>query len=104
MTIEITPQNIILAFSFIGAAVGIIAYFAKAVRWMDRQKKQDEEIKALRDKHDADQRYINEELTILTKGVLACLKGLAEQGCNDSVPKTAKLIEEHLNKKAHEVR
>lgn len=104
MTIEITPQNIILAFSLIGAAVGIIAYFAKAVRWMDRQKKQDEDIKALRDKHEADQRYINEELTILTKGVLACLKGLEEQGCNDSVPKTAKLIEEHLNKKAHEVR
>ena len=104
MTIEVTPQNIILAFSLIGAIVGIFTYLAKGVRWMDKQKQQDEEIKALRDKHESDQRLINEELTILTKGVLACLKGLAEQGCNDSVPKTAKLIEEHLNKKAHEVR
>ena len=103
MTIEITPQNIILCFSLIGAAVGIVAYFAKAVRWMDRQKKQDEEIKALRDKHEADQRYINEELTILTKGVLACLKGLMEKGCNGTVTETAKIIENHLNEKAHEV-
>ena len=103
MTIEITPQNIILCFSLIGAIIGITAYFAKAVRWMDRQKKQDEEIKALRDKHEADQRYINEELTILTKGVLACLEGLIEKGCNGTVKKTATMIQEHLNEKAHEV-
>ena len=103
MTIEITPQNIILCFSLIGAAVGIIAYFAKAVRWMDRQKKQDEEIKALRDKHEADQRYINEELTLLTYGILACLKGLQEKGCNGPVTKAIDDFEKHLNKKAHEV-
>lgn len=103
MTIEITPQNIILCFSLIGAAVGIIAYFAKAVRWMDKQKKQDEEIKALRDLHNSDQRYINAELTLLTYGVLACLKGLREQGCNGPVTEAVNKIEKHLNEKAHEV-
>ena len=72
-------------------------------RFYLRQKKQDEEIKALRDKHEADQRYINEELTILTKGVLACLEGLIEKGCNGTVKKTATMIQEHLNEKAHEV-
>ena len=102
MVIEITPQNIILCFTLIGAIIGITAYFAKAVRWMDRQKKQDEDIKALRDKHNADQKYINDELTLLTYGVLACLKGLREQGCNGPVTKAIDKIEKHLNEKAHE--
>ena len=103
MTIEITPQNIILCFTLIGAIIGITAYFAKAVRWMDRQKKQDEEIKALRDKHEADQRYINEELTLITYGLLACLKGLQEKGCNGPVTEAADKLQKHLNKAAHNI-
>lgn len=102
MTIEITPQNIILCFTLIGAIIGIFTYLAKCIRWMDRQKKQDEEIKALRDKHNADQKYINDELTLLTYGVLACLKGLREQGCNGPVTEAVNKIEKHLNEKAHE--
>lgn len=103
MTIEITPQNIILTFSLIGAVVGILAYLAKAVRWMDRQKKHDEDIKALRDKHNTDQKYINDELTLLTYGVLACLKGLQEQGCNGPVKEAVNKIEKHINEKAHNI-
>ena len=102
MTIEITPQNIILCFSLLGAIVGICAYFAKVVRWMDRQKKQDEDLKSLRTLHNSDQKYINEELTLLTYGVLACLKGLKEQGCNGPVTEAVNKIEKHLNQKAHE--
>ena len=103
MTIEITPQNIVFAFTLIGAVVGICAYIAKVVRWMDRQKKQDEELKALRDKHNADQKNINDEMTLLTYGVLACLKGLKEKGCNGPVTEAIAKIEKHLNQKAHEV-
>lgn len=101
MTIEITPQNIILFFSLLGAIVGIVTYFAKIVRWVDKQKKQDEDLKALRNTHNEDQKYINEELTLLTYGVLACLKGLKEQGCNGPVTEAVDKIEKHLNKSAH---
>ena len=101
MVIEVTPQNIITASALAGAAAALIAYFAKGLRWFDRQKKQDHEIKSLRDKHEDDMLQLNEELTLLTYGILACLKGLHEQGCNDSVTTTIADIEQYLNKKAH---
>lgn len=114
MTIELTPQTVITAASLLTAVILIIKHFAKGVRWVDKQEQQSTDIDALRDQHNADMeaikkelsedmRAVNEEQTILTYGVLACLKGLREQGCNDSVPKAIDMIEKHLNKKAHEV-
>lgn len=91
MEITVTWQTIITAAAVLGAAAAVIAYFAKAVRWVDRQKRQDKELAA-----------IKEEQTILTYGVLACLKGLKEQGCNGPVTEAIDKIEKHLNQKAHE--
>ena len=91
MEVTVTWQSIVTVAAVIGAIVAIVAYFAKAVRWVDRQKKQDKELAA-----------IKEEQTILTYGVLACLKGLKEQGCNGPVTEAISKIEDHLNQKAHE--
>lgn len=91
MEVTVTWQTIITAAAVLGAAAAVIAYFAKAVRWVDRQKRQDKELAA-----------IKEEQTILTYGVLACLKGLKEQGCNGPVTEAINKIEKHLNQKAHE--
>jgi hypothetical protein len=44
---------------------------------------------------------IKEEQTILVYGVLACLKGLKEQGCNGPVTDAINTIEKHINKLAH---
>ena len=54
-----------------------------------------------REKNDNDIKLIKEEQSILTKGVLACLKGLKEQGCNGPVTQAIEEIEEHMNKNAH---
>ena len=54
-----------------------------------------------REKNDADIKAIKEEQSILTKGVLACLKGLKEQGCNGPVTEAIETIEDHINKEAH---
>ena len=54
-----------------------------------------------RDKNDSDIKAIKEEQSILTKGVLACLKGLKEQGCNGPVTEAINDIEDHINKQAH---
>lgn len=102
MTIELTPQLIIMVGGVLTAVFTILGAITKAVRWMDRQRKQDEEIKALRAQHNRDQDYVNSELTLLTYGVLACLKGLREQGCNGPVTAAIDKIEKHLNQKAHE--
>lgn len=59
-------------------------------KWFLKQEKQDKDIKA-----------IKEEQTILTQGVLACLMGLKEQGCNGPVTEAIEKIETYLNEKAH---
>ena len=54
-----------------------------------------------RDKNDVEIKEIKEEQSILTKGVLACLKGLKEQGCDGPVTVAIVEIEDHINKQAH---
>lgn len=113
MNLTITPQSIITAGAVIGALVALITYFTKVVRWVDRQKAQDvdltnlgkrhdKEMDILRSDHSRETKEIKEEQTILTYGILACLKGLHEQGCNGPVTEAIKQIETHLNEKAHE--
>ena len=72
-------------------ALGVIfgAIFA-AYKWFLKQEKQDKDIRA-----------IKEEQTVLTQGILACLQGLHEQGCNGPVTAAIERIETHLNNQAH---
>lgn len=102
MEITLTWQTVITAFAVITAFVGIVAFFAKGVRWVDRQKQQDCDIKALRATHNEDMHNMKQEQTLIIYGLLACLKGLKEQGCNGPVTEAINKIEKHLNQKAHE--
>ena len=72
-------------------ALGVVfgAIFA-AHKWFLKQEKQDGDIKA-----------IKEEQTVLVHGVLACLMGLKEQGCNGPVTDAINQLEKHINKQAH---
>ena len=90
MQITLSWQMLLTATAIIGAFVAIINYIKKIFGWFDRQEKQDKEIKD-----------IKKEQEILTKGILACLKGLKEQGCNGAVTTTISEIETYLNNKAH---
>ena len=51
--------------------------------------------------HHKDTEGIQEEQTLVVYGLLACLKGLAEQGCDGPVSEAIDRIEKHVNKKAH---
>lgn len=112
MTIELTPQTIITAGAVITALTLIVALFVKVVRFIDRQKEQDHEIKSnreeseeelrkIRETHSADVKAIKEEQRVIVTGVLACLKGLSEKGCNGPVTKAIETLESHLNSEAH---
>lgn len=101
MQITLTWQSIITAGAVIGALIALVTYFSKVVRWVDNQGKQDKEIKELRKHHEEDMAIIKEEQTLIVFGVLACLKGLSEQGCNGPVTEAIGRIERHLNEKAH---
>ena len=90
MHIILSWQSLIGAAAIVGAFVALVSYLRKLFGWFERQEKQDSEIKD-----------IKEEQTILTEGILACLKGLQEQGCDGPVTLAIKHIENHLNKQAH---
>lgn len=101
MSITLTWQTVITAAAVIGAAVAIWKYFSKVVLFMEDQKQQKQELEQLRKDHDSDIAAIKEELTLMTYGLLACLKGLAEQGCDGPVHEAIDKIEKHLNLEAH---
>lgn len=90
MQITLTWQSLLTAAAIVGAFVGIVNYIRKLFGWFDKQEKQSTQIKA-----------IQAEQQILTEGILACLKGLSEQGCDGPVTAAIAKIEAHLNEQAH---
>lgn len=101
MNITITWQTFITAAAFVAAVIALVTYFSKVVRWVDKQSKQDEEIKQLKQHHEDDIKSLKAEQALLIDGVLACLMGLKEQGCNGSVTKAIEKYNNYLNEKAH---
>ena len=55
-------------------------------KWCLKKNQQDVEIER-----------VKSEQCLLTYGMLACLKGRKEQGCNDSVTEAIDKIEKHIN-------
>ena len=84
---EINLTTLAAAITALGVVFGAI--FA-IYRWFLKQEKQDRDIES-----------IKEEQTVLVHGVLACLKGLKEQGCNGPVTEAIEQIEEYINRQAH---
>lgn len=90
MTITLTWQTVITAGAVITALTVIVTLLVKVVRWVDKQKKQDTRLDE-----------VEKEQTLIIYGILACLKGLKEKGCNGPVTKAIEKIEKHINNKAH---
>ena len=86
----VSTEGIVTAAAVLSAVVAIFGIIFSVYRWYLRQNAQDEEIKAMK-----------EDLSILTVGVLASLKGLSEKGCNGPVTEAINKIEMHLNERAH---
>lgn len=82
--------TILSAAALLGALVTLLGGLFALYRWYLRQNQQDEDIRAMK-----------EEMCLLTYGVLACLKGLKEQGCNGPVTVAIDKIEKHMNQEAH---
>ena len=87
----ININTIIMAASLLTAVVAIFSAIFAAYRWYLKQNRQDEEIEKMK-----------AEQCLLTYGILACLKGLKEQGCNGPVTEAISKIEKHINKQAHD--
>ena len=87
--ITVSWQTLITAAAVLTAVITLFGRYNKLYDWIKKQDEQDKEIKEMK-----------EEQAILTYGILACLKGLKEQGCNGPVSEAINKIEKHLNEKA----
>ena len=85
----IDADLVIKAAAVLAAVLAIGGFIYKIITWVQRQKRQDEDIAEMK-----------AELCLLTYGVLACLKGLKEQGC--PVTNAIEKIEKHMNQQAHD--
>ena len=129
----VTVETVLTAGSLLVAITAFVTLFWKLFTWINHQKEQDnlinemqqdheKEIQNLKDgfedkisdlndkisdlktRHYTDTNMIHEEQTLVVYGLLACLKGLAEQGCDGPVTEAISKIEKHINQKAHSVR
>lgn len=119
----VNAQTFITAGAVLSALVAFITLGWKLFKWINHQKEQDQEITNIKVQHTKDiadlktqhakdiaevkvmhhkdTEGIQEEQTLVVYGLLACLKGLAEQGCDGPVSEAIDRIEKHINKKAH---
>lgn len=88
MTVD--AQTIISAAALMAAVIALAKYYNRVYELIRHQKEQDANIE-----------IIKKEQTIMTYGVLACLKGLQEQGCDGAVTDAIDKIDKHLNQAAH---
>ena len=81
----------------IGAAVALIGYLAKVFNFVREPEDIKKEIAEIKE----DMVGQKKEMRILTNGILACLKGLGEQGCDGPVTAAIKEMEQYLIDTAH---
>ena len=84
-------NTIITGGSLLTAVVVIFSAIFAVYKWYLKQNQQDKEIERMKS-----------EQCLLNSGILACLKGLKEQGCNGPVTEAIDKIQKHINKQAHD--
>lgn len=110
MTLD--ANTIILIGGVITALLTIGGIAASVIKWVLSQNRQSDDIKALKEKHDADLaeakkketediQSIRDELCVLSYAMLAALDGLMQLNCNGNVTKAHDRLEKHLNQQAH---
>ena len=88
----IISADTLIALAELVTALGVIGgVILWCIKFVQRSRRQNEELKAIR-----------REQTLICYGLLACLQGLKEQGCNGPVTEAMNRIEEHLNQAAHD--
>ena len=88
----IISADTLIALAELLTALGVIGgVILWCIKFVQRSRRQNEELKAIR-----------REQTLICYGLLACLQGLKKQGCNGPVTEAMNRIEEHLNQAAHD--
>lgn len=88
---NITAEDINAAAKLIGSLIFFGGLLIAAYKFYAASKVQGEQIA-----------QIKEEQTVCCYGILACLRGLKEQGCDGPVTEALDKLEKHLNLAAHD--
>ena len=104
---QVTIGQIVGVISSIMVILGFIKLIYDFVKksTLEKINKNEEDIKVLKKDVEVIKTEIKdgkEERLVLVNGVLACLKGLKEQGCNGPVTEGINQIETYLMKKSHD--
>ena len=86
----INPGIVTTVASVFSSLVVIFGAIFSIYRFVTHQSEQDREITKMK-----------EEQQVVCYGVLACLRGLREQGCDGPVNDAINTLEKHLNEQAH---
>ena len=102
----ISLDTVAKVLSILSVGAGLIALFVSAVK---RKAKEEAALQEIRDDLEEEKQHTvtvrrscHEEQTLIIYGLLACVKGLKEQGCDGPVTIAINEIEKHINQKAHE--
>ncbi|MCD7751572.1 MAG: branched-chain amino acid ABC transporter permease [Lachnospiraceae bacterium] len=87
----VDAETVIQAAALVTALGVLVGAILSVYKIVERDKRQSVQIKS-----------IQTEQTLLCYSILACLKGLQEQGCDGPVSDAIDRLEKHLNKKAHQ--
>ncbi len=104
---QVTIGQIVGVISSIMVIIGFIKLIYDFVKksTLEKINKNEQDIKILKNDVEVIKTEIKdgkEERLVLVNGVLACLKGLKEQGCNGPVTEGINQIETYLMKKSHD--
>ena len=91
MQITISTDTLLQAAAVLTALGVIGGAVVWCIKFVQRNDRQDKELAAIR-----------KEQALICYGVLACLKGLKDQGCNGPVTAALDKLEKHLNEAAHD--
>lgn len=104
---QVTIGQIVGVISSIMVIIGFIKLIYDFIKksTLEKINKNEQDIKILKNDVEVIKTEIKdgkEERLVLVNGVLACLKGLKEQGCNGPVTEGINQIETYLMKKSHD--
>lgn len=86
--------SVIIQIAAAATALGVLTgAVISAVRWFDRQKKQDDEITK-----------IKRENMLIVCALSACLDGLTQLGANHSVTTAKQKLDEYILSQAHDIK
>lgn len=94
----------------LGVIIGVATAF---IKWLNKREKTTEKVEALEEKeetdieaikqmHKDDMDKVQNELCVISYGLLAALDGLKQLGANGEVSKAHDKLSKHINQQAHE--